>query len=391
MYFSDKDLYCQILGSIMVQPNVLQNLASPITLDDFDAEDRISRGIFLAVNNLTNSGAVSIDIDMIKAYIQPYEKLKYDYNKYHGDEFIEICLEKAAPDNFQAFYNKLKKNSLLRDLKNSGYNISPFDYEQAAGTEKELSIIQKYEEATEEDILSYVEKQFELLRSKHSISSVSQENIGDGIDELLQNLGEHRDQGAQLCGKMFNSIVRGARLGTMYVRSAGTGTGKTRSSAFDACEIVFPLKYDVDRNKFIFVKDMEPQKVLFIVTEQKPDELRLMVLAYISGVEERKIRSNALDYNERERVRLAAEIMKKYSSNFIVEEINDPNLTNVQNVIKKNVLLNNVQYIFYDYIFSSPSLIGQFSHSGIREDELKVMSSYNAFPLISGVFNKIEC
>ena len=171
----------------------------------------------------------------------------------------------------------------------------------------------------------------------------------------------------------------------MYVRSASTGGGKTRSSVFDACSLVFPIVFDEKKNAFIYMKDVEPQRVLYVVTEQVPDEIKLIILSYVSGIEERRIRSNILTPGERERLKIAVKIVRYYSDYLIIEEINDPNLNNVQAVIKKNVLLNDVQYVFYDYIFTSPSLINQFSSTGIREDRPKVMSSYIAFPLISGV------
>ena len=95
-------------------------------------------------------------------------------------------------------------------------------------------------------------------------------------------------------------------------------------------------------------------------------------------------------------MKIAVKIVRYYSDYLIIEEINDPNLNNVQAVIKKNVLLNDVQYVFYDYIFTSPSLIGQFSSTGIREDvalgmlsnQLKeIAKTYNVFVMTSTQLN----
>ena len=182
----------------------------------------------------------------------------------------------------------------------------------------------------------------------------------------------------------------------MYLRSGGTNVGKTRWSVFDACSIVFPIHFDEAKQSFVWVKDKEPQKVLFITTEMKAKEIQTIILAYVAGVEEQVIKLNACTAAEKKRIAIALDIIDKYSNYFILESIEDPNLNNVQTVIKKHVLLNDVGYVFYDYIFSSPSLISQFSSSGIREDvalgmlsnQLKeIAANYNVFVMTSTQVN----
>jgi len=393
---NNQDLYCQVLGSIMREPILLHNVPSKITLDDFHNENKVCRAIFFAVNGIANEEVRNIDCNMIMTYLEQYPSIKKSFGS-NGPSVVENCLERGHPESFQIYYNQLKKTSLLRDLLNHGYNVEPYDFTSCqAGSRKEFETIQRFEEATEADILGYVEKQFTDLQARHTVASVSQEYMGDGIDELIASLGEFSDQGAELQGHMFNSIVRGARLGTMYIRSAGTGIGKSRSSVFDACGLIFPIIFDTKKNSFVYMKDVVPQKVLYIMTEQVPREIRTMILAYVSGIEENRIVSNILTPAERQRLMIAAEIIKYYSKYLIFEEINDPNLNNVQATIKKHVLLDDVHYVFYDYIFSSPSLINQFSHAGIREDvalmllanQLKeIAKTYNVFIMTSTQLN----
>lgn len=396
MELNNQDLYCQVLGSIMKEPILLHNVPSKIVLEDFHQENKICRAIFFAVNGIANDTTSSIDANMIVSYLDQYPSIKRSLGS-NGIGVIEDCLDKGHPESFQVYYNQLKKTSLLRDLLAHGYNVDKYDFTKCqAGSRKEFETIQAFEEATETDILGYVEKQFSDLQARHTAIAVAQEHMGDGLDELLESLVTNSDQGAELRGHMFNSIVRGARLGAMYVRSASTGGGKTRSSVFDACSLVFPIVFDEKKNAFIYMKDVEPQRVLYVVTEQVPDEIKLIILSYVSGIEERRIRSNILTPGERERLKIAVKIVRYYSDYLIIEEINDPNLNNVQAVIKKNVLLNDVQYVFYDYIFTSPSLINQFSSTGIREDvalgmlsnQLKeIAKTYNVFVMTSTQLN----
>lgn len=81
------------------------------------------------------------------------------------------------------------------------------------------------------------------------------------------------------------------------------------------------------------------------------------------------------DTGEEKRVMYAAEIVEKYKDSFYIEEISDPNLTNVEAVIKRYATIEEIDACYYDYVFSSPSLISQFSGSKIREDVALMMLS----------------
>lgn len=100
------------------------------------------------------------------------------------------------------------------------------------------------------------------------------------------------------------------------------------------------------------------------------EELQTIMLAYLSGVDEDHILTGKYEGcgAEYARVQYAAEIMKKYSGYFIVEEISEPNLQNVEATIKKYATVDGVKYVFFDYIHTTASLVSQFTRNGLRED-----------------------
>lgn len=53
----------------------------------------------------------------------------------------------------------------------------------------------------------------------------------------------------------------------------------------------------------------------------------------------------------------------------------DPNITQIEAVVRKQCLVNGVQNVFYDYIFSSPSLLNEYQALRIREDVILTMLS----------------
>lgn len=154
-------------------------------------------------------------------------------------------------------------------------------------------------------------------------------------------------------------------------------THNTRLAVFDACNIAFPTHYSHIAGTFVEETHSDgsvrkPIKTLIITTEMGKDEIQTIVLAYLSGVNESHILTGQYNLGEEDRVFYAAQIVEKYQDYFFIEEISDPNLSNVEATIKRYATIECVECVFYDYIFSSPSLVAQFSDSKLREDELKL-------------------
>jgi replicative DNA helicase len=97
------------------------------------------------------------------------------------------------------------------------------------------------------------------------------------------------------------------------------------------------------------------------------------MLAYLSGVDEDHILRGAYECGELTRVKYAAHIIEKYTGYFIIEEISEPNLVNIQSTIKKYATVDEVKYVFFDYIHTTASLIEQFSRNNLREDVVLMM------------------
>lgn len=107
---------------------------------------------------------------------------------------------------------------------------------------------------------------------------------------------------------------------------------------------------------------------MFIATEQDFDEIQTLILAYLTGFDEQKILYG--DYNQEEYkiVQQAIQIMEKYQDNLLIVRLSNPNIEQIKAVVRQNWLLNGIENVFYDYIFSSPSLLNEFRDLRIRED-----------------------
>ena len=160
-------------------------------------------------------------------------------------------------------------------------------------------------------------------------------------------------------------------------------THNTRQAVGDACMLAYPIRFNEDNWKWEQIGSSE--KVLFIITEQTFKQIRKMILAYLTGFNESRFKYKDFSKREMEVIEQAKKIMKEYNDNFIILQIPNPTIELVKTQIRDKCLTKDIGYVFYDYIFIGPALLGEFRGFNLRNDKLFVV--YIAFPFISGVFN----
>ena len=150
-------------------------------------------------------------------------------------------------------------------------------------------------------------------------------------------------------------------------------THNTRNLVGDACHIAYPIRYNSLNGAWEYHGNSE--KTLFIATEQSFDEIQTLILAYLTDINEDRIILG--NYTEDEKVRLqkAIYIMNEYKDNFLISRIPNPDITQIKSIVRQNYIVHNIENVFYDYIFSSPSLLTEFRDLRIREDVSLMMLS----------------
>ncbi len=375
-----------VLGCLMHQPSILyDNEKYILTVDDFS--NKIYTILFGAVYNLSYTGTELITPPNIDLYLSGYQT-QYDlYTQANGNDLAQLIYEMTEDFDmaqFNYYYERIKKFSTLRELKNKGFSINEFynpDFLNQAEEEE------RFNKLTVQDILNRIRNKIQLVEN-HNLTK--QEATGQyaakGIRDLVQSLRLQPEVGIPLEGKYFNYTTRGCRKGKMYMYSAPSGGGKTRTMVGNACAIAFP---HIELGKVVMPPVLQP--VLFIATEMQADEIQTLILSWISGVNEEKILLNTCTPDEEHLLSIAINIMEKYEKNFIIEAIPNPNVQSLKSMITNYILHDGVEYIFYDYIFTSVALMDEFKSVGLREDKPKGLCPYITFPLISGVHNYIMC
>ena len=277
------------------------------------------------------------------------------FEKENGQVFLQDCEANGEPENFDYYYKKLKKINLIIDLNKMGYNTEQFYSENLL----DVNANENFEKLTTDDILNKVKLETANLENKYAFNNkISEGKPTDGILDLVLSMREAPEIGCRLQGDIYNTILRGGRKGKMYIRSAGSGVGKTRRMVGDACYIAYPIRFDNDTNQWVSTGSCE--KVLYIMTEQDTEEINTMILSYLTGINEEKLIYGNYTDEELERYKIAIDIMKRYDDNFFYVRIPDPCASIVKNVCRRYNIQHGVENIFYDYIFSSPAMLNEY-------------------------------
>lgn len=371
-----------VLGALLRQPSLMHENKYILTENDFAGLHKV---IFSVIYNLSVEGVTRITPLDVDLYLKQYST-QYDfYQKERGLEYLQrvygIVDATFEESQFELYYTRVKKFTILRDFYRNGIDIKPFYNPDANFTEMEKEN-EKLNSIEISEIFNKVREKVAVIEDQNiSKSNVKAINAGFGLRDLIAELRENPEVGYPLDGEILNFAARGARLGKMYIYSSPTGHGKTRFLVGNACSLSLPYIKD---GKIIKKEDLTP--VLFIATEMEPEEIQTLILAYVSGVDEEKILTNNLSPEEERLIEVAIQIIEEYVDYFRIEKISDPSISTLRAKLTKYILNDKFYHIFYDYIFTSPSLNMEFSRTGLREDVVLMMMS-NTLKEIASDYN----
>ena len=361
----DKDTIMQVICGLMKHPQYLSETDKyRLTPNDFSS--LFEKYVFSAIYNLYKDGAQNITVFDIDNYLNTHKEAKACFDKNNGVEYLQDILDFSQPENFPFYYKRLKKFNLLEELKREGFDTSSL-YEDNYANPKVKEINDKFEEYEITQILDIVRRK--ILRIETDFTGGDATETTDAtkdIFQLVKNLQKRPEVGARLQGDIFNTVSRGARRTKFYIRSASSGTGKTRAALGDACGLAYPIRFNPENWRWEL--NGANERTLFIATEQELSEIQTLILAYLTGFNEEKILYGNYNAEEYKIVAEAIKVMEFFKDNLYVVRLSNPNIEQIKAVVRQNWMLYDIKNVFYDYIFSSPSLLNEFRDLRIRED-----------------------
>ena len=365
----------QVIGCSIVNPSLLD--------DDgiyfFNSEDFVSdahKVVFTAIYNLRNMGNEILNTRVIEDYLKTHPDSYGIYQSTNGAQWIAEAVHNADLANFDYNYNRLKKYTLLREYSKAGVDYSwLYDPDNVLDMRKKEQQEEYLDSLSLSQIADLIDNRIDSVRDMYVDNiDISMANLADGVDELFDRLAETPDFGAPFQDPTFNAVTRGARLGKYYLRSASTGLGKSRMMMADMLTIGCSEKYNTTTQKWESMGEAWPS--LFISTELDKEELQMMAIAFLSGINEQDIRTGTVSRYD-ERIAKALEVLKE--GQIYIEILPDFTVKDVENTIKRNIRLHGVQYIAFDYINSSLGLITEISQRtrgvSMREDSILFLLS----------------
>lgn len=360
----DRHTVIQVLGSLMNHPDLL-NETDRYNLEPTDFPKTLDRYGFSAIYNLYVDGAERIRAIDILSLLEENAIAKNLIEKENGVAFFQDCEVNSDEGTFNFYYNRLKKLNLLREIQKTGRNTDDIYCENPLNDDYD-KINERFQAMSVNDIVNVLKGEVATFENKYSYNNLVEESTAaDDIDELIKDLKDTPEVGYQLQGDIFNTVCRGARRGKLYLRSGASGSSKSRQSVGDACYIAYPIRYDTRKREWVSTGSCE--KVLYIMTEQDPEEIKTMVLSYLTGYNEEIFLYGTYGEKEMPRIKVAVEIMKKFKDNLLFARIPDPCSSVVKNLFRKYSIQFGVNVFFYDYIFSSPAMLNEYRDLGLQE------------------------
>lgn len=376
----DKRITQQIFGCLLKHPQYLGE-SDKYCLTPNDFQSRFEKFLFSAIWELYSQGAKKISAFDVENCLSTNESAKACFENSNGIEYLQDVEEFSNEENFPYYYNKLKKFNMLNAYQKIGVDISDF-YIEDTFDPRAQEVNEKFERLTTADISNAIRKKLARIEGEYSkTEEVQTWDIGEEIDNVIDGFGNPEFIGLPIQGKIYSQVINGAERGALTIRSGGSGTGKTRSAVSDACYLAFPFRYNDKICEWEQVGSSE--KVLFIMTEQKPEQIIRMVIAYLTGINESRFKYGGFSEEEKLLIEQAREVIKEYKDNFHMIRIPNPTIELIKSVVREELLNYDALAVFYDYIFIGPALLGEFRGFNIRNDKQFVV--YITFPFISGV------
>lgn len=359
-----------VIGSICQDTELLKDSKTQLKPEDF--MQSLHQTVFKAINNIVYnasgdnvSNITAVDVDN---YLSAYPTQYKIWNDQKGFDYLLNCLEHANKETYWQSYDRIKKMSILRAYVNKGFDISElYDWESDDFLSREKSL-QDLDKKDMKDIFEHFTLKNLQIKDSYDIETEGKQfKAGTNIKDLLDKFKAGIEYGAPYPNEFENFLFRGQRKGKVVIRSGASGTLKTSISIANMVNNAVSKVYK--KGEWHYNGVSLPS--LFISTELDEDELNVIALAYMTGIP-RKVIMDGLFNKEQEKVLEEAGYILE-SSPLYMYHIPNFSVADIEDIIERNILDNDVGYISFDYIQLTSKLARSTSElfgQNQREDQI---------------------
>lgn len=342
----NKILSGYLIGSLLNNTNLLYETRYPLEKDDFKPF-LAHEIIFVCICQLADNGAEAIDpkdvAEFLKAYPEKENSLIDEFSNGDYVNYLTILKQLDNDKSYEYYYNEVRKRSLLRYYRDRGNDISNFwdcDKNEAEQTARLNGF-------TIDDILGYFDKVNNEAKFKYRMLDNEEQYVaGTDFAETKERFKKAPQVGVSFMSASLNAIFRG--LFGLIVRGGKSGDGKTTTAIGDCCMVGAKEMWSFKHNAFVENKSREGN-VMFINTEMEiREELDIMLVACIAGVDRSHIKDGQYLNGEEERVDRAGEILKE--SGIYIVDMPEFTCATLTERIREYKEMYDIKVVMFDYI-----------------------------------------
>lgn len=330
-----------LLGCLLIKPALSLSDKYPLSQADFQPIPFHLR-LYQAVTALAKRGAAeasAMDIDGLTKNNKPIADLFKENNL---PDFIDTVKQLARLDNYELYYNNVRRATLLRSYADSGVSVDKFDKNPEQYTIKE--IVDYYD-----GILVHIKKEY------YKDKEIDELKAGDGFEAVKEGFKEEPLFGATTFSEYLNTAARGWIPGQLSIYSVGSGVGKSTLGLANLVSVCCPRIYDLEDGRYVDNPCYQHKAGLYLQFEMAGNiEVTPKIVATISGVPCFNILNGRYGDGEEERVDEAIKIL--HESNLYIVTMPNYTVDLIEAYVKDYVINRGVGYICYDYIVESASV-----------------------------------
>lgn len=342
-----------LLGCMVKDTSLANSSKYPLCPEDFkgDKESLFQLYLYGVLFNLNANGikrATRVDIDNM---LMPHTAKYNTFIDEGGLDRVETIYKLAKVENFEGYYNNVRKMSCLRDYHNSGFDISDF-WDINKSDEDNFKHADEY---TRDDIIRYFGLKQSDVKAKYDTTVKYTEMIcGDGFDDLLDELEEAPLVGAGLCSPMLNELFRGWCKGHLILRGAPSSFGKTLFGLADSLNVSSLKLWSEEENDFVDNPYYQGMGAYVHTEQNSKTDIQTRACSILARIDYGTLRNGEYTKEEKERLSKAGKILKE--SKFKLLYYPDFTMTGMRELVER-LSLQGYEYITKDYIWNNSWII----------------------------------
>lgn len=298
-------------------------------LDPSDISDNAWKVYYGIVKDLLEHKQLRVvDMIAVEEYIQSKSKKLQEYYVNNGGyNTVEQGMNLIQDENIGTFYSDIQRYAVILKLIRMGYPIR-----------QQWS---KFSHMSLQDLSDYLEGQLSSAFLSADIGDDKVEDIGSGIEEMVERADSGIDRGLPLQSQLLNEIQNGMSLGNITLLAAGSGVGKT----FLTFNQLFPTHVEFE----------EP--LLIIANEEDKKKWQQDIIVWHINNNQKNVKFNKSRFHqgnfsedEKKQIKLAIKWLKEKVAKGLIQFVNlqQFSMSRAIKLIKKYATGLNVKYFVID-------------------------------------------